>query len=128
MTQKRRDTHSTEFGLWLREQKEIDSSHGYITTNVDYVWQNHKTGQWMFIEEKRYGQQPKFYQKKIFEILSWCGKFHPKFFGFHVLVFENTNPNDGGMFLDGNKINSEQLLRFLQMKRPAVNTPHKEIE
>lgn len=116
MTQERRDSHSTEFGLWLREQKEIDSGLGYVATNIDYVWRNYKTGQWMFIEEKRYGRQPKFYQQKIFDLLSWCGKHHSKYFGFHVLVFENTSPEDGKIFLNGKGISREELLQFLQFK------------
>jgi hypothetical protein len=116
MTQERRDSHSTEFGLWLRDQKEIDSALGYVATNIDYVWQNYKTGQWMFIEEKRYGRQPKFYQQKIFDILSWCGKHHPRYCGFHVLVFENTSPEDGKIFLNGKEIGREELLQFLQFK------------
>jgi len=51
MTRRRNDNHSTEFGLWLREQPDIDSKLGYITTNLDYVWKNYKTGDWMLIEE-----------------------------------------------------------------------------
>ena len=43
MTQKRRDDHSTEFGLWLREQDDLDSKKGYIATNIDYVWINYKS-------------------------------------------------------------------------------------
>lgn len=48
------DKNSTEFGLWLREEKEIDSSLGFIATNLDYVWCNYKNGLWMIIEEKRF--------------------------------------------------------------------------
>lgn len=121
MTQKRRDNHSTEFGLWLRDQKEIDSKLGYIATNIDYVWRNYKTDQWMFIEEKRHGEQPKFYQQKIFDILSWCGRHHPKYCGFHVLVFENTSPDDGNIFLNGKEISREELLQFLQFKYEVNN-------
>lgn len=113
MTQKRRDDKSTEFGLWLREQSEIDSDKGYVATNIDYVWQNYKTNEWMFIEEKRHGQQPKFYQKRIFDILNWCAEHHPAFKGFHVIVFENTSPDDGLIYLDGQEVTKFQLLKFL---------------
>ena len=54
MTQKRRDGNSTEFGLWLREQPEIDSKYGYVTTNIDFFWCNYKSNEWMLIEEKRF--------------------------------------------------------------------------
>ncbi len=113
MTQKRRDDHSTEFGLWLREQSEIDSNLGFIATNIDYVWQNYKTDKWMIIEEKRYGRQPKFYQKKILDLLRWCGEYHPKFYGVHILIFENTNPDDGKIFWDGKQITRTELLNIL---------------
>jgi len=59
MTRKRNDSHSTEFGLWLREQNEIDSSLGYLATNIDFMWTNYKTGQWMILEEKRYESKVK---------------------------------------------------------------------
>ena len=63
MTRKRYDKHSTEFGLWLREQKELDSKFGYVATNLDYMWKNYKTGLWMFLEEKRYNGQLTFSQE-----------------------------------------------------------------
>ena len=116
MTQKRRDKHSTEFGLWLREQKELDSKNGYVATNIDYIWRNYKTEQWMIIEEKRYNQKPKFYQQKIFEILNWCSKHHKSYEGFHVIVFENTSPDDGKIYLDGELIDKQNLIEFLQFK------------
>jgi hypothetical protein len=41
MTTKRHDgKDATEFSKWLRDQKEIDSSLGYITTNIDFLWKN----------------------------------------------------------------------------------------
>lgn len=54
MTTWRRDEHSSPFGLWLREQHEIDSNLGFITTDIDYIWKNYVTNEWMLIEEKRY--------------------------------------------------------------------------
>ncbi|MCD6297942.1 MAG: hypothetical protein J7M30_12405 [Deltaproteobacteria bacterium] len=114
MTRKRFDSHSTEFGLWLRKQRNIDSSLGYIATNIDYVWRNYKTGDWMLIEEKRYMTKVKRWQQEIFNLLTWCSKHHPKFHGFHILQFENTSPEDGEIFLDGRKITKEELINFLQ--------------
>lgn len=116
MTQKRNDLHSTEFGLWIREQKEIDSSLGFIATNIDYVWRNYKTGKWMFIEEKRYLSNVKRWQQEIFDLLTWCAKHHPKFYGFHILQFEKTSPVDGKIFLDGHEINKLYLIKFLKFE------------
>jgi len=116
MTRKRFDSNSTEFGLWLREQSEIDSSLGFVATNVDYVWRNYKTGEWMLIEEKRFGRKPRFYQEEIFQLLDWCARHHPKYHGFHVLSFENTNPEDGRIYLDDSEIIKEQLIQFLRFE------------
>jgi len=116
MTQRRRDEHSTEFGLWLRDQAEIDSGLGYIATNIDYVWGNYKNGQWMIIEEKRYGHYPKPYQAKILNLLDACCKHNKYFRGVHLLVFEKTSPDDGKIFWDRREITKEQLLGLLTFK------------
>ena len=113
MTQKRRDNHSTEFGLWLREQKKIESRNGFIASNIDYVWRNYKINKFMLIEEKRYGRAPRFYQTEIFKILD-SGLHHMKgYCGAHLIIFENTNPDDGRIYIDGYKATKKQLIDFL---------------
>ena len=114
MTQQRRDNHSTEFGVWLRKQREIDSGDGYTTTNVDYVWRDYKRDLWMLIEEKRYGYMPKPTQISIFKLLDSGAKNIANYRGFHLLVFIETNPDDGKIVLDGNEITRQELLTFLQ--------------
>ena len=116
MTQKRRDNHSTEFGIWLRNQKELDSSLGFTATNIDYVWRNYKTGEWMLIEEKRYRGVPKFYQIEIFKMLDNILKINNKYKGFHVIVFENTSPDDGWIKIDNNIKTKNELIEFLRFK------------
>ena len=69
MTKPRYDKHSTEFGLWLREQEEINSRHGFVASNLDYIWQNYKTKQWMLIEEKRYMANLTWSQMQMFKFL-----------------------------------------------------------
>jgi len=113
MTRKRNDSHSTEFGLWLREQVEIDSGLGYLATNIDYMWRNYKTGLWMLIEEKRFGRQPKLWQRQMFEILDRQARSDPNYRGFHILIFEKTNPEDGRMWLDGELVTKQSLISFL---------------
>jgi len=110
------DSHGTQFGRWLREQPEIDSDKGYIATNVDYMWRNYETGQWMLIEEKRYGAEIKHWQREMFTLLTWCARHHPRFRGFHIVQFEKTSPEDGKIFLDGNEITVVQLLAFLRFE------------
>ena len=118
MTQQRRDNTSTEFGIWLRKQKEIDSQLGFTTTNIDYLWTNYKTGDyWMLIEEKRYGRMPGYSQVEMYKLVDRTSKTDPKYRGFHVLIFEKTNPSDGGIWIDGKYINKEDLIKFLRFEK-----------
>jgi hypothetical protein len=118
MTRKRNDTHSTEFGLWLREQQRLDSSLGFLATNLDYVWKNYKTGLWLMIEEKRHKQKPRQWQLEMFRLLDSAAQSDSLYRGFYILRFENSNPEDGRMVLtrlDGTprEITKEQLIAFL---------------
>jgi hypothetical protein len=119
MTKKRNDNHSTEFGLWLREQEKIDSSLGFVTTNIDYIWENYKTGDWMLLEEKRFMGDCPFSQKSQFKRLADKLAFlaDKKYKGFHLIQFEKTNPEDGKIFLDRKQITKEKLILFLQFAR-----------
>lgn len=115
MTKQRIDLHSTEFGIWLRQQPEIDSRiKGFIATNVDYMWRNFRTGEWMFIEEKRYGAEVKFPQNEMFEIINNACKNDKYYRGLHVIIFENTSPDDGKIWLDGRNITAKELISFLR--------------
>jgi hypothetical protein len=113
LTRKRNDSHSTEFGLWLREQPEICSSAGYVATNLDYIWGNYKTGEWMLIEEKRHNRKPTWSQKKQFEILHNAAKYDENYIGFYVVVFENTSPIDGDIYINNLLVSSDELIDFL---------------
>jgi hypothetical protein len=116
-TRKRNDSHGTEFGLWLREQESIDSSLGYAATNVDYLWSNYKTGDWMLIEEKRYGADVSWCQKKLLKLLHLACKQAAHYHGVHLLVFEHTSPEDGRIWLDRREITKEELLAFLRFQK-----------
>ena len=105
----------TPFSDWLRKQLEISSKLGFITTNIDYMWGNYKTGRWMLIEEKRHNARPTWSQEEQFEVLhDACRKGDSNYRGFPLLVFENTTPDDGKMFLDGDEITRAELFAFLQ--------------
>ena len=116
MTRRRYDEHSTEFGVWLRQQKELDSKIGYIATNIDYLWTNYRNGLWMLIEEKRYGRQIDFPQTEMFALIDNACKSDPNYKGFHSLVFEKTTPEDGRMYLDRKQISKRELIDFLKFK------------
>jgi len=118
MTQKRRDRQSTEYGLWTREQPELDSKYGFVATNIDWLWRNYKTGLWMLKEEKRRGFLPKLYQVQMYRIIDKCAlRGDPNYQGFHVIIFENTNPDDGRICLDGREVNREDIIGFLRFEK-----------
>lgn len=116
MTRARNDSHSTEFGLWLRERPEIDSSLGFVATNLDYVWENYRTGDWMLIEEKRFGRAPTWSQAKQFRRLDEACRNAPGYHGFHLIVFEHLSPDDGWIRLDDRDVSKEELLAFLRFE------------
>jgi len=128
MTRRRFDEHSTPFGEWLREQELIDSSLGFIASNLDYIWANYETKNLMLLEEKRFSGTLTYSQKELFSRLdnclksmSGCGLLDYKYWGFHFIQFENTSPEDGAIYLDGRLISKDELLKFLRFELPE---PH----
>lgn len=113
MTRRRNDEHSTEFGLWLRDQKELPSS-VYAATNLDFMWMNHKTGKWLLIEEKRHGSDLTWSQKELMKVLHLAIKKDRQYCGIHLLQFENTSPDDGKIYLNRSEISKQQLIDFLK--------------
>lgn len=116
MTRQRYDNHSTEFGLWLRQQAELDSKLGYQATNLDYIWGNYKTGDWMCIEEKRYGADVSLAQRQLFTKLSNAISDAPGCHGVHLLQFEQTTPDDGRIYWNRVEVTKEELLDILKFK------------
>jgi len=106
--------HSTEFGLWLRDQTELDSRLGYVASNLDYIWRNYNTEDFMLIEEKRYNGKISYSQKQIFDLIHSICKKDFRYKGFHILKFEKTNPEDGKIFLNDLEISKKELIEFLK--------------
>lgn len=171
MTRPRNDSHSTEFGLWLRGRlpdqrtnvqsinairkyvevpmfplvdhcthEEIESE-GYDAENLDYAWLCYGTGKIMLLEEKRCFGDPSRYgrqtpqQKMTHSVLDTALRFSCrhgamftytfrqirgqdppgslKYYGYHLIRFENTCPEDGWTEVDGVRVTIDQLLQFL---------------
>lgn len=115
MTKQAKYHGATPFSGWLRRQEPISSDKGYVCTDIDFVWRNHKTGAWMILEEKCRGQKPSYSQRTTLALLSWWLKKDPKFKGVHLITFGNTNPEDGRVWIDGKLTDKEGLTQFLQM-------------
>jgi hypothetical protein len=129
MTRQRNDLHSTEFGLWLRAQPEIDSrksiNEAYAANNIDFMWQDYRSAKWMLIEEKRYMSALTDSQKLMYPVIDLACSNDSNYKGFFVIKFEKTNPEDGQIFLfridgkchlHGGNITRQELLNFLQFK------------
>lgn len=122
MTRPRHDSHSTEFGLWLREQEALDSKREkFVATNLDYIWENYASHLWMLLEEKRYGAGLAWSQSKQFERLdSICSMIDREYRGFHVVRFASTSPEDGAIYVDGEQVDQEYLVSFLRFELPLA--------
>jgi len=70
----------------------------------------------MLIEEKRYRGSIQFYQQNLFDKIDKLCQADELYCGFHKLVFENTNPEDGKVWLDGKLVTKGELINFLLFK------------
>ena len=116
MTRQRNDKHGTPFGNWLRMQESIDSRKGWVASNLDYIWSNYNTGDWMLIEEKRYGARLTFCQTRLFDLIDKCARQDAKYHGFHTVRFQNTTPDDGLIWIDDAQADKARLLAFLRFE------------
>jgi hypothetical protein len=117
VTRKSFDGVGTEFSHWLRSRTELDSQLGFCASNIDFVWRNYQTKRWMILEEKRFFTFPRFPQTQILDMLDKSIK-DEHFMGVHILVFQNTSPEDGRIFFDGVEIDKGELLRILSEVDP----------
>ena len=115
MTRRRYDSHGTEFGNWIREQDDLRSSYGYTATDLDYVWRNYKNSKWMMIEEKRKMSKMRRAQSESHRFLDGACKANNHYFGFHLLQFENTCPEDGKIYWNTWEITKAGLINNFQM-------------
>jgi len=115
MTKQRIYEGGTEFSIWIRQQQELDSQLSYHCYDVDYIWTHFQTGQFMLIEEKRYGwdniKAPAHY---LFARLNKLCSKDTLYRGYHLICFENTSPENGKIQINHKDITKEDLLKFLQ--------------
>jgi hypothetical protein len=112
-------TTNTPFSNWLYnfsgETKLCLSIH-----NLDYVIINYKLKKIMLIEEKRYNSELSYSQIESFKVINGfmsTGNYNDyKYCGFHIIIFENTTPNDGKMWFDNILINEDKLIEILDFK------------
>ena len=132
MTRIRRDKGDTPFGRWLRGNPIFDSGRGFDAQNLDYIWHHYLDGKLMLIEEKSYGAHQSLAQKDTHSIIDQALRFacsqmlfsrikknRPRkiaYYGYHIIQFEKTSPEDGRVKVDGHIVADEQFYRFLNFE------------
>ncbi len=127
MTQASKDGKQTEFSLWLRnrlpdnvtsirDNDPIDSKNGFITTDIDFIWMNYKTNEWMILEEKTHNREVPFAQRNILTMLHNIAKNDPKYKGLYSIRFENTNPEDGRIYVNSKEVSKEDFIKLLRFE------------
>jgi hypothetical protein len=134
MTIPRRNGEDSPLNAWIRKQSGLDSSDGYVGTDVDMVWYNYKRAFIMLLEQKEYLAEVKPSQEATLSVIDQGLLYSlgnsglillPKrlripdmvhYCGCHLVVCQHTNPEDGDLYVDGVQISIEQFLRFLRFE------------
>lgn len=114
MTTKARFESKTPHSLWLREQPDIDSKFGYNTCDIDYVWSNGLF--YLVMEEKRFMAKMSKKQNDLYKIIHNDSKNNIMYKGCHIIQFENTTPDDGKVFIDGNEVSRNTYIKWLRFE------------
>lgn len=132
MTRLRFFGEDTPFRAWLRKHPELDSVRGYDAEDLDCIWHQYRDGKLMLIEEKCRSGYQTYAQRDTHSLIDQAMKFaseylqfrreNPnrpnriKYYDYHVIQFENTNPSDGWIKIDGKKVSEEKLVKFLKFE------------
>jgi len=100
----------------LRQQEEIDSKYGFVAHNIDYIWENPKTGQWMLLEEKMFNGKLSGAQERQFKRMHNRVKHYENYYGFFIVTFERTSLDDGAVYINGKQVTKDELIRFLKFE------------
>jgi hypothetical protein len=130
MTQERivKDGKDTDFSAWLRKQPEIDSAKGFITTDIDYLWKNYKTGEWMLLEEKTHGATVPRWQGEFIQHLDKLGANDKLYKGVYLVRFENTDPDNGRIMVNKRLLTRDELIEFLRFELEIEPIPMHEVK
>jgi len=124
----------TEFSKWIRKHPRLDSiKFGLSINDLDYIihkYNDHKYIKIQLIEEKRFDAKQKFSQRDSHNIMHQAFKIANgsmistgrgdkilKYFGYHIITFERSNPEDGKIYLNDKIISKNNLIRFLKFKK-----------
>ena len=123
---------STEFSKWIR-QKLPEANTGFCVTDLDWIMWNWKTRRLVILEEKtRMGSIKTWYRKFLQDVMHpalkvYCADNDIDYRGIHLVQFENEDPEDGKIYLNGKEVTEEELIEFLSMEN-AQKTIEKDTE
>ncbi|HUS99891.1 MAG TPA: hypothetical protein VMY59_06190, partial [Candidatus Thermoplasmatota archaeon] len=124
------DGTGTEFSHWLRQQENClpskNATDCFTFHNLDYIeycYKGKNKGKWMLIEEKRYSSDIRYSQEQIFKQLESVYFVDRNFLGCHLIQFENTNPEDGKIYIDYEENTLDELIKFLRFEYPKKRYP-----
>ena len=144
-TRKRNNSGGSPFGMWLREHPDLDSRRIHLDIeDIDFIPFLYERGLLSLLEEKiGYLNFPTVAQADTHGVIDQALRFafaHPDFMasryfsgrpnkitygGYHLVQFENTNPDDGGIHLNGMPISQEDFTSFLQGNyEPTIQYQH----
>lgn len=135
-TRKRHDDGDTPFGAWMRHHPQLDSRLYHLDIeNIDYAVFEYMQGLLMLLEEKRgFNNFPTDAQVDTHSIIDQALRFafsHPDFavervypdrtqnivyYGYFLVQFERTNPDDGEIRVNNIPVSKDQLLQFLKFQ------------
>lgn len=123
------DGKETDFSAWLRRQPELDSiKEGFNTTDIDYLWENYKTGEWMILEEKTRGGIIPWSQGQFLQKLDALGIHDPLYKGVYLVRFENTDPDNGRVMVNKRLVTKQEFIAFLRFELEIERVPLHEIK
>lgn len=125
----------TPFSNWIRSTEIEASCH-----DIDFVWHNYRENWFMTLEEKTHLGKMSFSQRDtqgiVFQMLrASSGRecltargWNPiEYRGHHIITFENTDPSNGSIWIDGSTVTEEELIYFLETGRSPCATQETEI-
>lgn len=143
-TKPRQYGQDTPLNEWIRNHPDLDSAFGFVATDVDLVWYNYKRALIMITEHKERMGTVSASQEATLSVLDQGligGLCNPNlllasrrlhipervhYCGLHVIVCQNTNPDDGDIYIDGLEVSKDQLLQFLRFDWTPVIQIYKE--
>ena len=107
-----------DFSQWVRKNLP-DSDTGYSATDLDMILYNWKTKRFLILETKVYNGKMRNGQKFMFMRLNnWLKNGVSdgwRYYGFHLIVFENTCFSNGQVYLNGKKSSEEEIKKLLSL-------------